>query len=273
MRVGFVQFAPTLGNQNLTITKLDTLLKEGKEADLLVLPELCNSGYCFESRQQALNLSESIDNSEFKSFLEEKCRQYNFYIASGFCEREGSHIYNSSILVGPRGYIGIYRKLHLFLNEQDYFAPGNLGLPIFDIGHCKVGMLICFDWTFPEVWRILALKGADIICHPSNLVLPGFCQKAVPAHSIFNRIFVVTSNRIGVERDLTFTGMSIISDPKGNVLVKASEDQEDVKFVEINIAQARDKNITLRNNLFNDRRVDEYSDLLNVADGAKNNCS
>jgi len=132
-------------------------------------------------------------------------------------------------------------------------------LPIFDIGLCKIGLLVCFDWIFPEVWRILALKGADIICHPSNLVLPGFAQKAIPIHALLNHVYVVTSNRIGTERDLSFTGLSTIANPKGEILVQASQTSEEVRIKEIDLNSARDKMITKRNNILADRRPEEYS--------------
>ena len=177
----------------------------------------------------------------------------------GFNERHNALLYNSAILIGPKGYIGKYRKLHLFMNEKDYFKPGDVGLPVFDIGLCKIGMLVCFDWIFPEVWRILALKGAEIICHPSNLILPGFAQKAVPIHALTNRVYIVTANRIGTEGDLSFTGLSTIADPKGEILVQASQAEEEVGIKDIDITMARDKMITHRNDVFSDRRPGEYS--------------
>jgi predicted amidohydrolase len=112
------------------------------------------------------------------------------------------------------------------------------------------------------VWRILALKGVDIICHPSNLVLPGLAQSAVPIHALTNRIFVVTANRIGAERDLLFTGLSTIADPRGTVLLQASPLEEEVGIVEIDPGLARDKSITARNDVLCDRRPDEYSLLV-----------
>ena len=127
-------------------------------------------------------------------------------MVSGLNERDGDRLYNSAVLVGPEGYVGRYRKLHLFMNEKDYFQPGDAGLPVFDIGACKVGMLVCFDWQFPEAWRVLALKGADVICHPANLVLPGLAQRAVPIHALTNRVYVVTGNRTGTEGGLDLHG-------------------------------------------------------------------
>ncbi len=171
-------------------------------------------------------------------------------------------MYNSAILIGPKGYLGKYRKLHLFMNEKDYFKPGNISLPVFDIGLCKIGMLVCFDWIFPEVWRILALKGAEIICHPSNLILPGLAQKAVPIHALTNRIFTITANRIGTEGDLSFTGLSTIANPNGDILFQASQTEEETVIKDIDIRLARDKIITKKNDLFSDRRPEEYSLLI-----------
>jgi predicted amidohydrolase len=261
MKVGFIQFAPALTDRDECIRRIDPLLSRCAGADLLVLPELCNSGYNFPSREASWRASEEIGNSVFIRFLETRCKQLGFHVVSGFCEREGEALFNSAVLVGPEGLLGKYRKLHLFLNEKDHFQPGNAGLPVFDLGFCRVGMLVCFDWFFPEVWRILALEGADIICHPANLVLPGLAQRAIPIHALTNRVFVATCNRTGSEGDLHFTGLSLIADPKGEVLAQGSEAGTDVLIREVDVNRARDKNITPRNHLFQDRRPGEYGSL------------
>jgi len=262
LKIGFIQFAPFLCDLDATMEKLDRLLVGLKKADLIVLPELCNSGYRFMDRDQAWDSSEEIGQSRFISYLTAKCREADLFIVSGFNERGGSHLYNSAVLVGPEGFVGKYRKYHLFMNEKDYFQPGDKGLPVFNTGKLKVGILICFDWVFPEVWRILALKGADIICHPSNLVLPGKAQRAVPLHAMTNRVFIVTANRVGTEGDLTFTGRSIIADPEGKVIVEGSETGEEIRIREINLNLAREKMITPRNHLFQDRRPELYRELV-----------
>ncbi|RLB29437.1 MAG: carbon-nitrogen hydrolase [Deltaproteobacteria bacterium] len=259
MKIGFMQFSPLLGDALGTMKAIERLLSGCAGVDLLVLPELCNSGYNFTSYEQAWDTSEAIEGGPFIAFLESKCSSHNMHIVSGLNERDGDVLYNSAVLIGPNGYIGTYRKLHLFLNERDFFQPGNAGLPVFDIGSCTLGMLVCFDWIFPEVWRILALKGAEIICHPSNLVLPGFAQRAIPIHALFNRVYVVTANRIGTEEELTFTGVSIIADPRGDILAQASRAKEEVVVREIHIALARDKMMTPRNHVLNDRRPQEYA--------------
>jgi predicted amidohydrolase len=260
MKAGFLQFNPVLGEPETNVGKISKLFRQTNHIQLIVLPELANCGYNFESKSQALDLAEDLQNSPFLHFLTEQANIYNMLIVSGINEVENGKLYNTSILVGTDGLIGKYRKIHLFMNEFDIFEKGNLGLPVFNTAIGKLGMLICFDWIFPEVWRILALKGADVICHPSNLVLP-YAQSAVPVHGMINRTFCITANRIGTERDLTFTGSSFISDTSGKILVKASTINEEIGIAEIDPFVARNKNITSRNHIFNDRQTNQY-DLL-----------
>lgn len=260
IKAGFLQFEPKLGEPDLNSSKIEHLIRQAKGADLVVVPELANTGYNFESKEQAVQLAESVDNSPFLNFLSNQAKKLNLYIVSGFHEIDNNLLYNTSILIGPNGIIGKYRKIHLFMNEFDFFEKGNLGLPVYDIGICKVGMLICFDWVFPEVWRILALKGADIICHPSNLVLP-YAQQAVPVHGMINKTFNITANRYGTERGVTFSGKSIISNPSGKTLAVAASNKDKVSIVDMDINQARNKNITNRNNVFNDRFPKDYIEL------------
>lgn len=262
MKAGFVQFAPVFCDPEKNLEKLHTMLEKAPEADLLVLPELCNSGYNFQSRAQAMEYSEEVGESKFINFLHDYCRRKSTWVASGFNERHKDTLYNSSVLVGPDGLAGKYQKIHLFLNEKDIFAPGNAGLPVFSTPFGKIGMLVCFDWIFPEVWRILALKGADIICHCSNLVLPGFAQRSVPVHALLNHVYVITANRTGTEDQLTFTGMSTISDPKGNVVYQSSPDAEESRVFDFDLDLARNKQMTARNNLFEDRRPEIYKEIL-----------
>jgi len=262
LKIGFIQFSPVLGDLDSTIKKLNTLLDGSEETDLMVLPELCNSGYNFTDRDQAWGTSEEIGQSRFIAYLIDKCREADLHIVSGFNERSHDRLYNSAVLVGPEGYMGKYRKCHLFMNERDYFQPGDQGLSVFETEKFRIGMLICFDWIFPEVWRILALKGADIICHPSNLVLPGLAQKAIPAHAVTNRVFIVTANRVGIERELQFTGRSIIADPAGDIMIQGSETGEEIRIQEIDLDLAREKRITPRNHLFLDRRPELYRQLV-----------
>jgi predicted amidohydrolase len=131
---------------------------------------------------------------------------------------------------------------------------------VFDTRIGKIGMLVCFDWMFPEAWRKLALQGAQLIAHPSNLVLP-YCQSVMPSYSLVNRCYIATANRIGSERDLTFTGQSVLTNPMGEVLLKGDTDKSQVLSAEIDLSLSDNKYITAKNDAFADRRSDVYGDL------------
>ena len=124
--------------------------------------------------------------------------------------------------------------------------------------------MICFDWIFPEVARVLALQGADLICHPSNLVLQ-HCQKAMLTRSLENSVYSVTANRTGKEirprGELSFTGNSQIVGPKGNIMAQSNSQEDEVVVQEIDLAIARDKSITENNDLLGDRRPEFYNSL------------
>lgn len=265
MKVAYIQFEPALANWEETRNRLESHLPEAETADLVVLPELANSGYLFEDAQQAKDTSETLDGP-FCTMLAQWCARTNTTCAAGFNERDGSLIYNSSVLISPGGVEGVYRKIHLFNREKLFFQPGNLGVPVFEIKGARLAMLVCFDWIFPEVWRLAALKGADIVCHPSNLVLPGLAQRGVPAHSLMNRIFCITANRIGREGPNEYTGRSIITDARGNVIKEGPAAKAEAGMAEIDIKEARDKQITERNHLLADRRPKEYRMLSGISD-------
>ncbi|HPE55372.1 MAG TPA: nitrilase-related carbon-nitrogen hydrolase [Bacteroidales bacterium] len=260
MKAGIIQFAPELGNLESNYQKTEELLKQAIDADLIVLPELANSGYNFSSKSQALALSEPIDDSNYVKLLLKMAVANNQFIVAGLNERSGEKLYNTAVLVGPSGYIGKYRKTHLFWNEFDFFEKGDTGFPVFEINNTKIGILICFDWIFPEAWRILALRGAEIICHPSNLVLP-YAQQAVPVQCMMNRVYGLTANRYGTEAGVTFSGRSFVSDPKGKMLYTAPADQDAVFITDIDLSLSNDKMITPRNHALLDRRPELYHPL------------
>ncbi len=256
-RVSILQFQPILADVDANISKISELFAKSEECDLFVLPELASTGYGFSDRNQALSCSEELADSRYVDFLEQYCERHSCYVVSGFNEREGDNLFNSAILVSPEGLGGVYRKLHLFDAEKDIFEPGDLGMPVYETPIGTIGMLICYDWMFPEVWRKMTLAGAQIIAHPCCLVLP-YCQQVVPAHAIVNRIFVATANRIGTEGSLTFTGESVLVAPTGQILGRASGNSEEVLTLNLDLSQASDKMVTPRNHVLKDRRVELY---------------
>ncbi len=259
IRAGYVQLRPKFGKVKENIEKVKALL-EPHEIHLVVLPELFTTGYAFLSREELEKYAEPIPGPTVEELCE-FARRKNMYIAGGIAERDGDRIYNSSFLLGPNGYMGKYRKIHLFYEEKEIFDPGDLGFPVFETPDFKAGLLICFDWLFPEAARTIALKGAHIILHSANLVLP-FCQDAMITRSIENRIFIITANRVGEEKrgdkEYAFTGMSQIVAPGGRLVLRDSPRREGAGFAKINLKEAEDKHITPENHIFEDRRREFY---------------
>lgn len=261
IKVGFVQSNPEFGAVEANLSHAKKLWGD-QNADLLVLPELFNTGYQFKSLDEAQNLSEPIPDGPTVRILMDWSREAGMTIIAGLAERDGDTLYNSAVIVGPKGFIGKFRKAHIFDTENNFFEPGNLPFTVFDAGFAKIGIMICFDWRFPETARTLALQGADLIAHPANLVLP-HCPQAMITRCLENRVYAVTSDRVGNEKrlpgePLKFIGQSQVVDPDGTVLVRASEDREEAHVVEIDLDKARDKRINGHNDLFADRREDLY---------------
>ncbi len=265
MKIGFLQFKPLFGQVESNLDKLSSMIEKAPDFDLLVLPELANSGYVFSSKDELLKASETIPDGLFVKKLSEITQSRNSVIVCGICERKEENFYNSSVLIGPDGFIGKYQKIHLFDREKLFFQPGNGPLKSFEVKGMKIGMLVCFDWIFPEATRVLALEGIDILAHSANLVLP-YSQTAMLARSIENRIFTITSNRTGTEEnggiELTFTGQSQITSPKMELLASAGVNTEEIRIVEIDIETARNKWLNERNNVLLDRRSTMYSKLV-----------
>ena len=259
MIIGYVQTDPIFGEKEQNFLQIENLLKDIK-ADLIVLPELFATGYTFLSKEEAINLAEDIDGRTAK-FLKKIAKLTNAIIVGGFIEKDDNKIYNSAMLVSNSKVIGVYRKIHLYYKEKLWFSPGDKKLKVYEIDKFKVGMMICFDWIFPETARSLALLGADIIAHSANLVLP-FCQKAMVTRCLENRVFAITANRIGNEvrgdDNFNFTGGSQITANNGAILSSAPKDKIYVDFVDIDLEKARDKKLNDFNELFLDRRPDYY---------------
>jgi predicted amidohydrolase len=261
MKAAFIQFDPVFGEIEVNIKKAVGLV-ERTGAEIIVLPELFNTGYLIVSKDEAFDLSEPIPGGKTTEALSAAARETNAHIVAGLIERENDNLFNSAVVISPSGYLGKYRKIHLFSEEKLWFQPGDLGFNVFDIGICKIGVMVCFDWFFPESMRTLALKGADLICHSANLVLP-FCQDAMITRCLENRVFAVTANRTGEENrkgeKLHYTGRSQITGPDAKILYQAGAETEEIGIAEIDVNLSRDKNLNLYNHILLDRRKDFYS--------------
>jgi len=267
-RVLVAQTRPRFGevarNVDEALRLVDRALVRGGGADLVVLPELFHTGYVFRSRAEARALAEDARRGPTVATLAAFARARRLTVVAGLCERAGRALHNSAVWVGPRGFGGVYRKVHLFDQEKRWFEPGRDPWPVFRAGAARVGVLVCFDWRFPEAARALALEGADVLAHPSNLVMKP-CQEAMRTRALENRVFAATANRVGEDRRpgarLSFTGRSQVVDPSGAVLWRAGPRAPAARVVEIDLALARDKSVTARNDLFRDRHPRLYAAL------------
>lgn len=276
MLAGFAQFRPVRYDVAANVAQVERLLA-GVRADLLVLPEMANSGYLYAAPGDLAPYTEPADGSgPFLAALIRLARSSGALIVTGLSESASTGLYNAAVAVNGEGVVARYRKTHLFGGEKDLFLPGDTGFGVFDYtaasgARAAIGMMVCFDWYFPESARTLALRGAQVIVHPSNLVLP-HCQTAMVTRCLENRVFAITTNRWGTEalpdsgagaRSLTFTGASQVVTPNGERIAQAPLEGDCVVVVEIDPGLADNKHPTagtqLRNHLLDDRRPEMYA--------------
>ena len=259
MRVAIVQTNPRFGEVLRNVESALQLMSIVK-ADLYVLPELFNTGYNFANGDEVEQLAESTNGPTMAS-IQKFSKQSSSYIVFGFVEK-ADHIYNSAALVGPSEFVGMYRKIHLFDRETLFFEPGNLGFRVFDLPFGKVGVMICFDWIYPESARSLALQGAQLIAHPSNLVM-SYCPDAMVTRCLENHVFAATADRVGRENrgsvDLTYKGMSEIVSPDGQIVKRLSVDREEIAVANVDLAISQNKRLNPHNDLFKQRRTEQYT--------------
>jgi len=260
MRVGFLQMRCKFGDVKKNVKRAVNLLSKVNDATV-VLPELFNTGYLFKNKKELASLAESVPDGFTTKQIKKVAKKNNLNIVFGIAQKVKKEIYNTAVFVDSKGNIDSYRKIHLFDREKFLFNHGKV-LKVKSTDEGKLGFMICFDWFFPEAARTLTLKGAQILCHPSNLVLP-FGQKAMITRCIENRVFAITANRIGIERRgpvrLEFTGKSQIVSPEGEILVSVGDRSESLKVIEIDIKMADNKNLNVNNNVIEDRFPSCYS--------------
>lgn len=258
MKVGFLQFDPVFGEIEKNLAAVEDLLK-GVDAELIALPELFNTGYTFLSKEELAKYAEPVKGPTYE-FMLRLSQQYKCAFAYGFAENDNGSIFNSAALVAPDGSVGVYRKSHLFFEEKKIFTPGDSGFKVFEYKGIKLGLLVCYDWIYPEAMRTLALKGAQIVLHCANLVM-SYCPEAHKTRALENGVFIVLANRIGEEtrggKSYKFIGQSEIVDMRGKILYRA-QNESCVHVLDIDPKLALDKKMNEHNDLMIDRRDDLY---------------
>ena len=252
MLIAVAQIEPRLAE---VARNLEAALASMEEAaalgvKLLVLPEAALTGYVFESPEEARAVALEVPGPEIDALAAAAAR-LDLYAVVGLVEREGDLLRNSAVLVGPSGsdgggaLLGRYCKTHLpFLGVDRFVTPGDEA-PVFDTPIGRIGIEICYDLRFPELSRSLALRGADFIAHPTNWPLAARtnAEFITRTRALENRVYLLTSNRCGIERGTKFCGWSQICDPSGTRIAECGEDGETLLVAEADVERARDKDI------------------------------
>ncbi len=266
MTVAIVQNQPEFGypEKNRDSVAQMVLERPDPSADLLVLPELFASGYQFDSRAEVEELAEPEKGPTYR-FLSELSSETGAVVVAGLPVKRDGGIANSALAVYGKTILASYDKIHLFDEERDFFIEGARPLPVVQTPFGPLGLMICFDWLFPEALRSLALSGALVVAHPSNWVLP-FGPQGMILRSVENRVFTVTANRTGREErggrpPLTFIGQSQIVGPRGDIIARAPADTSVLLTGEIEPAEALSKKVASRSDFFEQRRPELYSPL------------
>jgi predicted amidohydrolase len=222
--VAGVQMDCKLADRLVNIRRMADALATAAErgARLVVFPECALSGYGFGTRDQALEVAESIPGPATDAIAQE-CRRRGVWAVFGLLERDpdSGKLFNACALVGPAGLVGSYRKIHLPCLGADRFTdPGDRPFAVHDLGGLKIGMNICFDGSFPESARILTLLGADLIVLPTNWATNArkMAELVSAARAWENHVYYLAVNRVGDEAGFRYIGLSSAADYLGNML-------------------------------------------------------
>jgi len=243
IRIACVQMQPVIGKVEANVAHSVTLIDRAAElgAKLVVLPELCNSGYVFKSREEAFAVAEPIPSGRTVKAWGEIAAKHKLHLVSGICERDGDKLFNSAVLIGPGGYIGTFRKVHLWNEENLYFEPGDLGFPVWRTMGGILGMCICNDRRWPETYRVMGLQGVELIVLGYNTPSVN-SQKAeegpekrlfhhrlmVQAGAYQNSTWVVAVAKGGAEDGFPMIAGSIIVNPDGEIVAEASTEGDEL---------------------------------------------
>ncbi|HEU5421134.1 MAG TPA: nitrilase-related carbon-nitrogen hydrolase [Streptosporangiaceae bacterium] len=253
-----------VGNRSAALRAALRAADEG--ARIIVLPELTPSGYVFESAAEARALAEPADGPTVTEWADLAARRH-LVIVGGFAELGADgQVYNSSVLADPAGVRAVYRKVHLWDAESDFFVPGSEPPPVVDTEFGRIAMMVCYDVEFPEWVRRPALAGADLLAVPTNWpadpVPPGerpMVVANVQAAAFANRMFVAAACRVGEERGVSWVGGSLIAGPDGYPLAgPAGASEPELLVADCDLARARDKATSPRNDPHRDRRPALY---------------
>ncbi|MDH0424947.1 nitrilase-related carbon-nitrogen hydrolase [Stutzerimonas stutzeri] len=255
-----IQFEPLMFEKTRNIAELSRLVEQAATAGarLVVTPEMGTTGYCWHNREEVAPYVEPVPGPTTRHFAE-LARRLDCHIVIGLPEVEPSTglYFNTAALVGPEGYIGKHRKSHPYISEPKWAASGDSGHSVYETPLGRLALLICMDIHFVETARLVALQGADVICHISNWLAERAPAPYWISRARENGCYLIESNRWGLERGVQFSGGSCIIEPDGRV--QASRDEGDgVVLGEIDTQRVAGP-------LARERRPDLYHELMQAS--------
>jgi predicted amidohydrolase len=273
IKLALAQISSKRENKEANLQKIEALTFKAKEqgADLAIFPELSLTGYVV--RDQFYELAETIPGPTVEK-VEALAKKTGMHVIFGMpelSEKTRATVFNTAVFVGPEGLIGKYRKMYLpthsVFEEKRYFRPG-YQTAAFQTDLGNIGLCICYDLFFPEVLRLIRLKGAQlIVCiSASPAVRRSYFEILTCARALENTAYLAYVNLAGVEDGLQFWGGSRLVSPAGDVLAKAKYDEEDFVTCEVDYSDLRTAETfiptlkDLRPELFD--KLKEYSELL-----------
>jgi 5-aminopentanamidase len=247
VRVAAVQMEPRIGEVDANLKAILDRFREATLAGarLVVFPECALTGYGFETKDEAMPCAEPIPGLSSRE-VSAACAEAGSFAIYGLLERDGDRLFNATVLVGPEGVIGSYRKVHLpFLGVDRFVNPGDRPFEVFEADGLRIGMHICYDGSFPETGRVLTLLGADVLVLPTNWPIQSLTTaEHLPAtRAIENVVYVMAVDRVGEERGCLFAGRSSIAGPGGEILAKAGAESDEILYADIDPALARKKRL------------------------------
>lgn len=260
MKISTIQFETKFKDKEKNLNLIeDYCLKI--DTDLLIFPELATTGYFFTDKSELKKFANKFDDNTIQHF-QKLSTELNKIIIFGFPEIFEDKIFNSAAILIPNpNKSTVYRKTHLFYKEKNIFDEGDTGFFVVEYENLRLGTMICYDWRFPEAARTLALKGANLIACPSNLVT-GVWQGVMSARALENKVYIAVANKYGQEENsgevLTFNGESAIYSYNGQYLAKASVNKEEVLTTTIEPEKTVSKSFNEYNDIFKDRRPNFY---------------
>jgi predicted amidohydrolase len=272
VRIACCQIAPDVESpaESAALARASVAEAVAGGADIVLLPELCASGYVFRSVEEARAAATPADGELLGGWADEAARG-DALVVGGFCElAHDGRLFNSSALVDRDGVRAVYRKVHLWAEERFWFAPGESPAPVVPTRHGSIGLAVCYDLEFPELTRGLALQGTELIALPTNWPRDDappdgrpVLQSLAAMTAYWNKLFVAVCDRCGTERGLEFEGGSVIAGPDGAFRAGPVAGRGARTLVaDCDLSEAADKRTSEHNDAFADRRPGHYVQAL-----------